>query len=252
MGYGAIGTDTAGSIREPAALCGVVGLKPTYGRVSAEGVIPLSESLDHVGPIARTVADVTVVLQAIATDNGKNQGLPASDFLSLWKAADRSLRIGMPRSYFYDDLDPEVSTAVEEALRVLAMRAREIREIELRPDTDRTLQAAETYAFHAESVAKTPALYQPETLRRIKREKMSRATSMCAACRTRCSAPEHSTDVRDHRCVRHANHRHPGALDCRTATAPRTATSTRIVAVAKHATAECLGIAGNFFALRIY
>lgn len=168
MGYGAIGTDTAGSIREPAALCGVVGLKPTYGRVSAEGVIPLSESLDHVGPIARTVADVTVVLQAIATDNGKNQGLPASDFLSLWKAADRSLRIGVPRSYFYDDLDPEVSTAVEEALRVLAMRAREIREIELRPDTDRTLQAAEAYAFHAESVARTPALYQPETLRRIK------------------------------------------------------------------------------------
>ena len=64
--YGAIGTDTAGSIREPAALCGVVGLKPTYGRVSARGVIPLSISLDHVGPMARTVADAAVILQAIA------------------------------------------------------------------------------------------------------------------------------------------------------------------------------------------
>jgi aspartyl-tRNA(Asn)/glutamyl-tRNA(Gln) amidotransferase subunit A len=168
LGYAAIGTDTAGSIREPAALCGVVGLKPTYGRVSAEGVIPLAQSLDHVGPIARTVADVTLVLQAIATDSGRNLEIPASDLLSWWRVADSTLRIGVPRSYFYDDLDPEISKAVEEALGVLARLAREIREIELRPDTDRTLQAAEAYAFHAESVAKASALYQPETLRRIK------------------------------------------------------------------------------------
>src|SRR5712691_8155879 len=66
LGYGAIGTDTAGSIREPAALCGVVGLKPTYGRVSARGVIPLSWSLDHVGAIGATVSDVAILLQAIA------------------------------------------------------------------------------------------------------------------------------------------------------------------------------------------
>ena len=66
LGYGAIGTDTSGSIREPAALCGVVGLKPTYGRVSARGVIPLAPSLDHVGPIAATVEDVAVILEAIA------------------------------------------------------------------------------------------------------------------------------------------------------------------------------------------
>jgi aspartyl-tRNA(Asn)/glutamyl-tRNA(Gln) amidotransferase subunit A len=168
LGYAAIGTDTAGSIREPAALCGVVGLKPTYGRVSAEGVIPLAQSLDHVGPIARTVADVTLVLQAIATDSGRNLEIPASDLLSSWRVADSTLRIGVPRSYFYDDLDPEISKAVEDALGVLARLAREIREIELRPDTDRTLQAAEAYAFHAESVAKASALYQPETLRRIK------------------------------------------------------------------------------------
>ena len=66
LGYGAIGTDTAGSVREPAALCGVVGLKPTYGRVSVRGVIPLSLSLDHIGPIARTVSDAAVMLQVIA------------------------------------------------------------------------------------------------------------------------------------------------------------------------------------------
>jgi aspartyl-tRNA(Asn)/glutamyl-tRNA(Gln) amidotransferase subunit A len=165
MGYGAIGTDTAGSIREPAALCGIVGLKPTYGRVSAKGVIPLSESLDHVGPIARTVADVALILQAIATDEDPCE--PSSSLAS-WKSDNKSLRIGVARSYFFDDLDPEVALAVEEALRVLNTLARELRDIELQPDTDRTLQAAEAYAFHAESVAKTPGLYQPETLRRIK------------------------------------------------------------------------------------
>src|SRR4029077_4549192 len=65
LGYCAIGTDTAGSVREPAGLCGVVGLKPTYGRVSARGVIPLSVSLDHVGPIARSVADAAIILPGV-------------------------------------------------------------------------------------------------------------------------------------------------------------------------------------------
>src|SRR4029077_449520 len=72
LGYGAIGTDTAGSIRDPAALCGVVGLKPTYGRVSVRGVIPLSASLDHVGIITRTVADAAVILQVIAGFDAKD------------------------------------------------------------------------------------------------------------------------------------------------------------------------------------
>lgn len=169
MGYGAIGTDTAGSIREPAALCGVVGLKATYGRVSARGVIPLSESLDHVGPMANTVADVTLLFRAIAADADQwNTGLSAPDFLTSWNRPTMDVRVGVPRPYFYDDLDPEVASAVEEALRVLGTFTREMREIELHPDADRTLQAAEAYAFHAESVAKTPELYQPETLRRIK------------------------------------------------------------------------------------
>jgi aspartyl-tRNA(Asn)/glutamyl-tRNA(Gln) amidotransferase subunit A len=164
MGYGAIGTDTAGSIREPAALCGVVGLKPSYGRVSTQGVIPLSQSLDHVGPIGLTVADVAAMLHAIAGDDGETS-LP-SEFLQ--SKPDRRLRIGIPRAYFYDDLDTEVAPAVEDALRVMENLRGELRDVDLRPDTDRTLQAAEAYTFHAESVAKTPTLYHPETLRRIK------------------------------------------------------------------------------------
>lgn len=163
LGYGAIGTDTAGSIREPAALCGVVGLKPTYGRVSAEGVIPLSLSLDHVGPIANTVADATIFLRAIA--NG--DGMPPADFLNIWDTVKSKLRVGIPRSFFYDDVHPEVLHAVTTSLPVIAALGAELREISLVPDTDRTVQAAESYAFHAEAARKTPELYQPETLRRI-------------------------------------------------------------------------------------
>ena len=85
LAYAAIGTDTAGSIREPAALCGCVGLKPTYGRVSSRGVIPLSSSLDHVGPLAATVADAAIVLQAIAGyDAGDitSADVPVADYVS--------------------------------------------------------------------------------------------------------------------------------------------------------------------------
>jgi aspartyl-tRNA(Asn)/glutamyl-tRNA(Gln) amidotransferase subunit A len=164
LGYAAIGTDTAGSIREPAGLCGVVGLKPTYGRVSAQGVIPLAESLDHVGPITTTVADAAVLLRAIADGNG----LPPADFLTAWQSARTQLRVGVPRSFFYDELHPEIARAVEAALLVISSQGAEIRELPLAPDNDRTVQAAESYAFHAEAVAKTPELYQPETLRRIK------------------------------------------------------------------------------------
>jgi len=164
LGYGAIGTDTAGSIREPAALCGVVGLKPTYGRVSARGVIPLSESLDHVGPIATNVADAVLMLRAISDGDG----LPPNDFLAAWSRSSIRFRVGVPRSFFYEELHPEVAHAIEKSLAAVATFGAEVREISLTPDNDRTVQAAESYAFHAETVARTPELYQPETLRRIR------------------------------------------------------------------------------------
>jgi len=164
LGFAAIGTDTAGSIREPAALCGVVGLKPTYGRVSAQGVIPLSESLDHVGPIAGNVADATVLFRALA----EGDGVPREDFLGIWDRSKISLRVGVPRAFFYEGLHPEVMQAVETALLVITSLGAELRDIALTPDKDRTVQAAESYAFHAANVAKTPEFYQPETLRRIK------------------------------------------------------------------------------------
>ena len=169
--YAAIGTDTAGSIREPAAVCGCVGLKPTYGRISSRGVIPLSFSLDHVGPLATTVGDAAMVLQAIAGyDSGDitSVNVPVEDYSSALREDARTLRVGVPREYFFDELDPEVASAIERALREIETLAAEIKEIKLNVPIDRTLQAAEAYAYHAENIAKTPDLYQPETLRRIR------------------------------------------------------------------------------------
>lgn len=169
LGYAAIGTDTAGSVREPASQCGVVGLKPTYGRVSARGVIPLSLSFDHVGPLTRSVADAAIMLQAIAgydAKDPKSADVPIDNYdLS---SNSTKVRIGVPRKYFFDDLDPEVAAAVEEALRVLRTAGAETWEVELEVPTDRTLQAAESYVYHAEFVARSPELYQAETLRRIR------------------------------------------------------------------------------------
>jgi len=168
----AIGTDTAGSVREPPALCGVVGLKPTYGRVGVRGVIPLSVSLDHIGPISRLVADAAVVLQAIAgydARDGYCTDAPVDDYVARVQEKPKPMRIGIPRSFFYEDLDSEVSAAMEEALGVLRAMTAESREIKLDVPTDRTLQLAESYAYHREFVARSPELYQPETLRRIRK-----------------------------------------------------------------------------------
>jgi aspartyl-tRNA(Asn)/glutamyl-tRNA(Gln) amidotransferase subunit A len=169
--YGAIGTDTAGSVREPAALCGIVGLKPTYGCVSARGVIPLSRSLDHVGPIARTVSDAAMILQAIAdydAKDGNNAAAPVPDYLAALREESKPVRVGVPRKFFYEDLDPEIASAVEEALGVLGSLGADLSEIEPDVPTERRLQTAESYAYHAEFVSRSPELYQPETLRRIR------------------------------------------------------------------------------------
>jgi len=171
LGYGAIGTDTAGSVREPAALCGVVGLKPTYGRISARGVIPLSTSLDHVGPIGRTVADVAVIFAAIAGYDAADRGsvdAPVEDYGAVLGKKFQPLRIGVPKKFFFEDLDGEVSSAINHAIAGLAALGAEMRDLELSVPTDRRLQSAESYAFHAEFIARSPDLYQPETLRRIR------------------------------------------------------------------------------------
>lgn len=185
LGFAAIGTDTAGSIRLPAAYCGVVGLKPTYGRVSARGVVPLAWSYDHVGPITNSVHDAALMLHAIA---GYDAGDPASvdapvpDFITNLDQFPVGLRIGVVRAYFFDSLDPEIAAAMEEAIQVFRKLSAEIREdIKLEVSTDRTLSSAESYAFHQPMVMRSPELYQTATLTRIKSgESISSADAECA------------------------------------------------------------------------
>jgi aspartyl-tRNA(Asn)/glutamyl-tRNA(Gln) amidotransferase subunit A len=169
--YAALGSDTGGSIRAPASLCGIVGLKPTYGRVSNRGVLPLSWSLDHVGPMTRSVTDAALVMHTIAGydhDEPTSQDHPLEGFLRVPWESDTRLRIGVPRDYFFASLDPEVEAAVTAALRVLETLGGEIQEVPLEVSRDRTVIRAEAYAYHADHIAKTPELYQPETLGKLR------------------------------------------------------------------------------------
>lgn len=121
LAFGALGTDTGGSIRQPAALTGTVGLKPTYGRVSRYGVVAFASSLDQVGPITRTVADAAGLLQVLAVHDVRDSTsstLAAPDYLGRLEGGVQGLRLGMPREYFeLEGLDPEVRAAVEAASR---------------------------------------------------------------------------------------------------------------------------------------
>jgi aspartyl-tRNA(Asn)/glutamyl-tRNA(Gln) amidotransferase subunit A len=176
---GALGTDTGGSIREPAALCGVVGLKPTYGRVSVRGVMPLSPSLDHVGVLARTVTDAAILMQAIAGYDARDPqsaNVPAGNFMAGLNAPPGPLRLGIPRSPFFDDLDGEVAAAIEKAIAVLEGVTAGVTELPLPAAPGAALLSAEAYAFHEASIAATPELFDPETLRRLRTgEKVSAA-----------------------------------------------------------------------------
>jgi aspartyl-tRNA(Asn)/glutamyl-tRNA(Gln) amidotransferase subunit A len=177
---GAIGTDTGGSIREPAAYCGIVGLKPTYGRVSARGVIPLSWSLDHVGPMTRTVMDTALMLQVLAGYDPQDPGsvdVPLPDFAARLAEAASSLRLGLPRAYFFEALHPEIEAAVESALSVLKTLSGP--QLDVAPmasdptyasimDPYVAILTAEAYAWHKDYLSRSAALYQAPTVDRIR------------------------------------------------------------------------------------
>jgi aspartyl-tRNA(Asn)/glutamyl-tRNA(Gln) amidotransferase subunit A len=118
--FAAMGSDTGGSIRIPAAFCGTVGIKPTYGRVSKYGTFPLGYSLDHMGPLTRTVRDAATVLNAIAGHDRRDPACsrrPAPDFVPADGCSIHGLRIGVPKNFYFDRIDGEVETAVRAALR---------------------------------------------------------------------------------------------------------------------------------------
>ncbi|HYM90479.1 MAG TPA: amidase [bacterium] len=144
-----IGTDTGGSIRIPAALCGVVGLKPTYGRVSRHGVLPLSWTLDHVGPLTRTVEDAALVLQAIAGPDPRDPstlGQAVPEFTAGLRKPVAGLRVGVVADEFHSEMAPDVRAPFRAALEVLATLGLELEDVEF-PRAIEARTAAATVLF---------------------------------------------------------------------------------------------------------
>jgi aspartyl-tRNA(Asn)/glutamyl-tRNA(Gln) amidotransferase subunit A len=163
----ALGTDTGGSIRIPASLCGITGLKPTFGRVTRRGVLPLSWSLDHVGPMARTAEDCAIVLQALAghdPDDASSSREPVPDYVAGLQGGVKSLRVGVPREFFFDELDPEVEAAVRAAIEKFRELGGDVRDVSLpliaeAPAAVTAIMLPEALAFHQRWLAERPDDY---------------------------------------------------------------------------------------------
>jgi aspartyl-tRNA(Asn)/glutamyl-tRNA(Gln) amidotransferase subunit A len=135
---GALGTDTGGSIRQPSSFCGVVGIKPTYGRVSRYGLVAFASSLDQIGPITKCVEDAAIMLQVIAGYDPRDStsvDLPVPEYRNALKETIRGLRLGIPREYFIEGTDPEIEAAVRDAIAVCRRLGAHIVDISL-PHTE--------------------------------------------------------------------------------------------------------------------
>jgi aspartyl-tRNA(Asn)/glutamyl-tRNA(Gln) amidotransferase subunit A len=182
----ALGTDTGGSIRNPATCCGIVGMKPQFGRVSAVGVFPLAASLDHVGPMTRTVEDNALLLQAIAGFDPADPGsldAPVPDFSADLRRGVEGLRIGVIRHWYAEDLEghPAQVRAIEEAVDVLHRLGARTETVRLSPlqtwlVCGRTIQNGETFALHERDLRERPQDYAA-----ITRSKLMRGAEMTAA-----------------------------------------------------------------------
>lgn len=165
-----MGTDTGGSIRIPAALCGVVGMKPTYGRVSKAGVLPMSWQLDHAGPLAKTVRDAAIMLEAVEgydPRDGNSVRVGSVDYSNAFETDLSGVVVGVPRSYFFELLDDEVRAAVEAALATLRGLGAEVRDLALESfqDTFRVafdMVRTEAIEFHAKRLESNPDGFSPE------------------------------------------------------------------------------------------
>jgi aspartyl-tRNA(Asn)/glutamyl-tRNA(Gln) amidotransferase subunit A len=173
--FAALGSDTGGSIRMPAHFCGVTGLKTTYGRISRAGAMPLSQSLDTVGPLARTVEDCALLLGLMAGADAEDPTAvagPVPDYMAATQQPIKGLRIGVPSAFYVDDLDPEVARILDETVAVLQREGAVIIRVEL-PD-QRQLTAAcqlvlavEAAAFHKRWLVERPQDYGPQVLMRL-------------------------------------------------------------------------------------
>src|SRR5436309_2964609 len=174
MAFGALGSDTGGSIRGPASFCGIAGLKPTYGRCSRTGVLTLSWTLDHTGPMARTVEDCAYLLQALAGYDAADPASsrePVPDYVAPLGRGVRGLRVGVPREYFFEGIDPEVEKAFEQALATLRQLGASVEDVQIASIQSSgafmAILLAEAFAYHERDLR-----MHPERFGEILRERL--------------------------------------------------------------------------------
>ncbi|MGE5219608.1 MAG: amidase [Chloroflexota bacterium] len=193
---GALGSDTGGSIRTPSAHCGVVGIKPTYGRVSRHGVVPLSWSLDHAGPMARSVEDCAILLQAIAgydANDPASASQPVPNFQAEIKMGIQGLRIGVPRAGWFDEnlgVDPATEIIFNRALGVFENLGATIIDLDGKPfslarKANQTILVCEAYAYHEKNLQSTPLKFGSSVRRRLLEGAFLSAADYLAAQRAR-------------------------------------------------------------------
>lgn len=187
MCFASVGTDTAGSVRIPASYCGIVGLMPTYGRVSIRGIIPLAWSLDHAGPMCKSVEDAAIMLNVIAgydTEDTTTVNVPVPDYVRSLRNPVSKLRLGLPRKPYFDNLNPDVGKAIDAAIGVIAKLTAGTQDLTLPPAPDAgPIIAVEPYAYHAQWITKTPELYDAPVRAAIQRGALVKADVYARALR---------------------------------------------------------------------
>lgn len=189
MTIGSLGTDTGGSVRMPAAYCGIVGLKPTYGLVSIRGIIPRTYSLDHCGPMTKTAMDNAMLLNAITGYDKYDVASverPREDYVAALKQPVSGMRLGVPRAPFFDFLDAETGKAVDEAITVLAKLTKTVKDMHLPPPGkySRSYFDGEIEAFHWEWYQRKAGSYslnQRRTIEAVHRRLNDVASENCSA-----------------------------------------------------------------------
>jgi aspartyl-tRNA(Asn)/glutamyl-tRNA(Gln) amidotransferase subunit A len=173
---GALGSDTGGSIRIPSSLCGLSGIKPTYGRVSRAGVLPLAWSMDHVGPMCRSAADCALMLAPLAGYDPRDPTtsvLPVPDYAAALTGQVKGLRIGLLRSFFLESAGAPQRAAVEAAAKLLegqgaSVESVDLKKVDLGPAVSHAVLAPEAYAYHEEWLKTRAAEYGPDVRERLR------------------------------------------------------------------------------------
>ncbi len=186
MALGALGTDTGGSIRIPAALCGVVGFKPTFGRVSTHGVLPLSWNLDHVGPIARTVEDVAILYEIIAGYDPRDPNSVAPFNAALPPSQRKNWRIALAVGDYISEADPQILEAVQAAAHVFRQLGATVTEVEIArlreaAQANGTMVIADAAAFHRQRLAEHPDWFGPDVRERLEKGRAVTSTEYVLA-----------------------------------------------------------------------